>query len=167
MKLGNWNNTHSMFFLKDVTHIRAPIDRCFLLSTSIELVALTLHMEPIAGKTSGLIVANDRLTWSGWKFGLPQRHETLITQYHRPTFFQDSMASGRFRSFRHDHEFTEMDGHTILKDTVRFSMPFGPPGKLVGKYILVPHIRNLIQRRFALIKRLAESEEWRKYLPPA
>lgn len=156
-----------MFFLKDVTHIRAPIDRCFLLSTSIELVALTLHMKPIAGKTSGLVVANDRLTWSGWKFGLPQRHETLITQYQRPSFFQDAMASGRFRSFRHDHEFTEMDGHTILKDTVRFSMPFGPAGKLVGKRVLVPHIRALIQKRFALIKRVAESEEWRKYLPPA
>jgi ligand-binding SRPBCC domain-containing protein len=156
-----------MFVIKDVTHIRAPIDRCFLLSTSIDLVALTLGMKPVAGKTSGLIQSGDRLTWRGWKFGLPQSHETLITQYHRPSFFQDTMASGRFRAFAHDHEFTEMDGHTLLKDTVRFSLPFGPAGKLVARYIMVPHIRGLLQRRFHLLKRIAESEEWRQYLPPA
>jgi ligand-binding SRPBCC domain-containing protein len=157
----------SMFVIKDHIHINAPIERCFLLSTSIDLVARTLSMKAIAGKTSGLIVANDRLTWSGWKFGLPQRHETLITQYNAPIFFQDSMASGRFRIFRHDHEFTEVGGQTLLKDIVRFLMPLGPAGKLAGKYILVPHIRNLLRRRFALLKHVAETEEWLRYLPQA
>jgi ligand-binding SRPBCC domain-containing protein len=156
-----------MFVIKDNIHINAPIERCFLLSTSVDLVARAIGMRCVAGKTSGLVVAGDRIEWRGWKFGFPQRHETLITQYHLPTFFQDSMASGRFRVFRHDHEFTEMDGRTLLKDIVRFSMPLGPAGKLVGKHILIPHIRGLIHKRFALLKYIAESEEWRKYLPPS
>jgi hypothetical protein len=29
---------------------------------------------------------------------------------------------------------------------------------------MVPHIRGLMARRFRLLKRVAESEEWRKYL---
>mgnify|MGYP001545036365 CR=1 FL=1 len=154
-----------MFVVKDTTHINAPIERCFLLSTSVELVARTLGMTPVAGKTSGLILANDRLTWRGWKFGLPQFHETLITAYDAPRFFQDTMARGRFRTFHHDHEFTFIAGHTLLKDTVRFSLPFGPVGHLVGKHILVPHIRTLLANRFAVLKRIAESEEWRRYIP--
>jgi ligand-binding SRPBCC domain-containing protein len=156
-----------MFVIKDNIHINAPIERCFLLSTSVDLAARTLGMRAVAGKTSGLLAAGERVEWSGWKFGLPQRHESLITQYHPPAFFQHSMATGRFRVFRYDHEFTEMDGQTLVKDVVRFSMPFGPFGKLAGKQILIPHIRALIHRRFALLKYVAETEEWRKYLPPS
>jgi len=47
---------------------------------------------------------------------------------------------------------------------VRFSLPFGPAGRLVGKYIVMRHIRGLMQRRFQLLRRTAESDEWRKYL---
>jgi ligand-binding SRPBCC domain-containing protein len=156
-----------MFVIKDNIHINAPIERCFLLSTSIDLVARSIGMKAVRGTTSGLIGPGEHVVWRGWKFGFPQRHESIITRYEPPAFFQDSMASGRFRTFRHDHEFTEMDGYTLLKDIVRFNMHLGPVGKLVGKHILIPHIRGLIRKRFALIKRVAESEEWRKYLPPS
>jgi ligand-binding SRPBCC domain-containing protein len=158
-----------MFVIEDSIQIDAPIERCFLLSTSVDLVARTLGMKPVRGKTSGLICDRDRVEWRGWKFGLPQRHETLITAYERPTFFQDSMDSGRFRIFSHDHKLTAAGARTLLHDTVRFSMPFGRAGKLLGQTILVPHIRGLLRRRFALLKHIAESqsEEWRIYLPEA
>ena len=154
-----------MYVIKDSIHVMAPIERCFLLSTSVEIVALTIGMKPVRGKTSGLVVGGDRLVWRGWKFGLPQRHETLITQYSRPKFFQDAMASGRFKTFQHDHEFTEIGGQVLLKDTVRFSLPLGVLGRLVGKYVMIPHIRGLMQRRFALLKRMAESDEWQHFVP--
>jgi ligand-binding SRPBCC domain-containing protein len=154
----------SMFVIKDSIHIDAPIERCFLLSTSVELVARTLGMKPVAGKRVGLVRGGDQLEWRGWKFGLPQRHETLITKFEPPEFFEDAMASGRFKSFAHMHEFTAIGGQVLLKDTVRFEMPLGFAGRLVGKYVLVPHIRYLLQQRFQLLKRTAESEEWRKYI---
>jgi ligand-binding SRPBCC domain-containing protein len=74
------------------------------------------------------------------------------------------MIAGRFRSFEHDHRLTETAGGTLLDDQVRFSMPFGWPGWLVGRVILVPHILGLMRRRFELLKRLAETDEWQKYL---
>ncbi len=154
-----------MFTVHDSIHIDAPIERCFLLSTSIELVGRTLDMKPVAGKTSGLIVANDRLLWKGWKFGFPQTHESLITRYERPVFFQDTMASGRFERFQHDHHFAEVDGHTLLTDKLRFSLPFGWPGKQVARYVMVPYIRRLVHQRMVLLKRVAESGDWRAWLP--
>src|SRR5271155_5513560 len=109
-----------MFTVCDSIHVNAPIERCFLLSTSIELVEQTLEMHPVAGKTAGIVMPGDRLEWRGWKFGLPHRHESLITRYARPEFFQDTMARGRFDRFQHDHYFVEIDGHTLLNDKLRF-----------------------------------------------
>jgi ligand-binding SRPBCC domain-containing protein len=156
-----------MFRLKDSIQVNAPIDRCFLLSTSIELVQQTIGLKPAEGKTSGLIVMDDQLIWRGWKFGVPAMHETLITNYDRPNFFQDTMGRGRFSHFQHDHHFTEAEGQTTLSDTVRFSLPFGAAGKLIGRSIVVPHVLKLMRARFQLIKRIAEGPDWQRYIPSA
>jgi len=153
-----------MYRLKESIHVNAPIDRCFLLSTSIEIVEQTLHLTPVAGQTSGLVVDGSRLTWRGWKFGLPAWHETVITAYDRPHFFQDTMARGMFRQFSHDHRFQDIDGHTLLIDIVRFSLPLGPIGKLMAKQVVIPHILDTMQKRFQLLKRLAEGSDWEQYL---
>ena len=156
-----------MFRVKESIHVQAPLERCFLLATNIALVEQTigLHPRPRAGyKTAGLIVNGDRVLWKGWKFGLPSTHETLITGYDRPHFFQDSMARGMFKSFSHDHRFDEVGGQTLMIDIVRFSLPLGPLGKIVCKTVIVPHVLDLLQRRFQLLKRLAESDEWEQYI---
>jgi ligand-binding SRPBCC domain-containing protein len=156
-----------LFTISDSIHIHAPIERCFLLSTSLELVEQVLEMRPVEGdsrKTAGLMVEGDRIEWRGWAFGLPQVHENLITRYERPCFFQDTMARGRFRQFQHDHLFTEIDGHTLLVDKLRFSLPLGRPGRMAARYLVVPHMTELLRRRMSLLKRVAESHEWRRYL---
>jgi ligand-binding SRPBCC domain-containing protein len=155
-----------MFTISDSIFINAPIERCFLLSTDIELVGRTLGMKPIEGKTSGRLVANDKLLWAGWKFGLPQMHESVVSQYQPPGFFQDTMARGRFKRYQHDHYFYEMDERTVLNDKIRFTMPLGFVGRLVGHAVLVPYLSRKLRRRLVTLKRVAESnKEWRKYLP--
>jgi ligand-binding SRPBCC domain-containing protein len=154
-----------MFTISDSIHINAPIERCFQLSTNIILVGRTLGMRPIEGKTDGMIVDGDRLVWTGWKFGFPQMHESLITEYERPTFFQETMGRGRFSRFQHDHYLTEIDGQTLLNDKLRFTLPFGVLGRLVARFVLVPYICRLLRRRMLLLKHLAETQEWKRYLP--
>ncbi len=157
-----------MFTVSDSIHIHAPIERCFLLSTSLELVEQMLEVRPVAGdlkKTSGPVVGGDRVEWHGWLFGMPQVHESLITRYERPGFFQDTMTRGRFKRFQHDHLFTEIDGHSLVIDKLRFSLPLGWPGKIVARRVLVPYLSGLLRRRMKLLRHVAESEEWRRYLP--
>ena len=157
-----------MFRLKESVHVQAPLERCFLLATNIALVEQTIGLHPGGGaefKKQGLIVGGDRVLWKGWKFGLPSFHETLITAYDRPHFFQDSMARGMFKSFSHDHRFDWVDGQTLMIDVVRFSLPLGMAGKAVAKAAVVPHVLGLLRRRFELLKRIAEGDEWREYLP--
>ncbi len=170
--------------------IHAPLDRCFALSTRVELVKRTLGMNLLDtgvenGITSGHIAAHSRVVWQGWKFGLPTRHHTLITGFAAPrpasasadlhadqsgqpvAWFQDSQERGRFAFFQHDHFFRETASQngpiTLLEDEVRFALPFGPLGGLVGKLVLGPHILRLARQRFAMIKELAEGEGWRDW----
>jgi ligand-binding SRPBCC domain-containing protein len=157
-----------MFTISDSIFINAPIDRCFLLSTNIELVGRTLGMKPLEGRTSGMVVADDRILWAGWKFGFPQMHETYITQYDRPNFFQDTMGRGRFKRYQHDHYFYEMDDRTVLNDKIRFTMPLGFVGRLVGQFVLVPYLSRKLRRRLVTLRRVAQTrKEWVKYLPEA
>jgi ligand-binding SRPBCC domain-containing protein len=157
-----------MFVLKDNIHIMAPIERCFLLSTSLAIVERELGMHPVASadttRTSGLCAGGDRIRWEGWQLGMPQYHVSLISAFEPNRFFQDRMIAGRFKTFQHDHEFTEIGGQVLLKDIIRFSLPLGFAGRLVGKYVMMPHIQRLMHRRFQLLKRIAESDEWREYL---
>lgn len=152
-----------MITLRDSTLIHAPIDRCFLLSTRLELVAITLKMKT---PSTGFVQLDDRIQWRGWKFGLPQKHLTHISAYQRPTYFQDTQEAGRFAFFQHDHWLRETPDGTLLEDEVRFRLPFGPLGRIVAKLILEPHIRGLVRQRYALLKGIAESDQWKQYLPP-
>ena len=154
------------FVLRDSIVIAAPIERCFQLSTSLAIVQKELGMHPVAGKTSGHVTGGDTVRWEGWQLGFPNYHQSSIPRetFDPPKFFQDRMIAGRFRSFEHKHHFEQKPEGVLLYDEVRFTMPFGLPGWVVGRTILVPHIRGLMHRRFHLLKRIAEGGEWRQYL---
>ncbi len=175
-----------MFTVRESVLIHAPIERLFELSTNLALVRETLGMTAIdtgvaGGLTSGHIIANSRVVWSGWKFGLPTRHHTLITGYIPPhehltrigphdviakAYFQDTQERGRFAFFQHDHHFYEFTDTTTgqplteLRDEVRFMLPFGLLGAVAARFLLTPYIRRLCRKRFARLKALAEGEGW-------
>ncbi len=155
-----------IFTLRDEIVVRAPIERCFLLSTSVEIVEKELGMRPVSGRTSGLVLGDETVWWKGWQLGLPQYHQSLISAYEPYRFFQDTMLKGRFKSFQHDHRFTDReDGAVLLQDELRFSLPFGAAGKMFARSVMAPHIAGLLRRRFRLLKEIAEGEAWRRYLP--
>jgi ligand-binding SRPBCC domain-containing protein len=59
-----------------------------------------------------------------------------------------------------------MNDRTVLNDKIRFTMPFGILGRLVGQFVLVPYLSKRLRRRLAMLKRVAENgNEWPKYLP--
>ena len=158
------------FVLRDSLLVHAPVDRCFQLSCSLELVHEELGMNAVSGKTKGLVAGGDVVRWEGWQLGLKHFHVSHISSFERPVFLQDTMLEGRFQSFQHDHHFREVPGKppsTLLEDELRFSLPFGALGRLVARTVMVPHIRKLMSSRFQRIKRIAEGTDWQRYLSEA
>jgi hypothetical protein len=153
-----------LFLLSDSALVHAPIDRCFKLSCSLELVHEELGMNAVSGRTSGMVRGGDVVRWEGWQLGLRHHHVSQISSYEAPVFLQDTMLDGRFQYLQHDHHLRETADGTLLSDDLRFSLPFGALGRLVARYIMVPHIRKLLKSRFARIKRIAEGADWQKYV---
>jgi len=160
-----------MVRLEEVTVIRAPIERCFDLARSIEVhLAGNIHSGEAAvaraGETSGLIDPGQRVTWRARHFGVWQELTSEITAMERPASFQDTMIRGAFRWMKHDHFFRSLAPcETEMRDVFCFAAPLGILGRLAEVAVLRRYMRALLRERNAVIREIAESKAWRKYLP--
>jgi ligand-binding SRPBCC domain-containing protein len=101
----------------------------------------------IAGVTSGLINLNETVTWRGKHFGFYLTHKSRITAMNFYDFFVDEMERGKFKYFRHEHIFEEINGFTIMKDKLQYETPFGIFGELFDILFLEKHLTNFLLER--------------------
>ena len=148
--------------------IQAKVEIVFDLARSIDLHKISTehtHEEAIAGKTSGLIAANESVTWRARHFGVYQTLSSKITEFEEPYWFVDEMVTGAFKRFRHEHYFQAIEGgHTLMRDVFDYTSPFGLLGKLADYFLLERYMRNLLEKRNEIIREFAESDQWRLVL---
>jgi ligand-binding SRPBCC domain-containing protein len=145
----------------------APLERVFDLARSINLhtETMSVHKEKaIAGKTSGLINLGESVTWEAVHFGVKQKLTSEITILDRPVHFRDSMVKGAFARFDHDHFFEMANPGTIMRDVFDYDSPLGILGNIADKLFLAKYMKKILKDRNKLIKEIAESDNWRKFL---
>jgi len=141
------------------TFIDAPADSCFDLMRDIRIHTETTSQtneKAVAGVTDGKIGLGQTVTFEGTHFGLRQRLTVKVVEFDRPRLFVDEMIDGRFASFRHVHEFFAGDTGTVMRDTLEWRSPFGVLGRLIDKLLVGPHLQNLVTKRNAKLKEIAE-----------
>ena len=159
-----------MVKLEELTVIQAPIDRCFDLARSVEVhLAGNDHWGEtavaLAGVTSGLVGMAERVTWRAKHLGVWQTLTSEITAMEPPAYFQDTMIQGAFRFMKHDHFFRSLSsGQTEMKDVFCFAAPLPVLGRLAEIIFLRRYMRALLHERNVVIKQIAESSDWMKYL---
>jgi ligand-binding SRPBCC domain-containing protein len=149
------------------TWIDAPVERCFLLSLSVDLHVATARStrdNASAGATERTIGEGDTLTFKGRHFGIRWPHTSLIEKLRPHSYYRDVMIAGPYQHFEHDHHFAPMDDGTRMRDEVRFTASGGLLGRLTTRMFLRKQLKAFLMERNAMIKRLAESEDWHKYL---
>jgi ligand-binding SRPBCC domain-containing protein len=152
------------------TVIRAPRERVFDLARSIDAHRDSTggtEERAVAGVTKGLIGMDGEVTWEARHFGVKQRLSVRVTAFDRPKHFQDAMISGAFSSMVHDHQFEEHPEGTLMRDRFEFTSPLGILGKIADWFFLTSYMRRFIIRRNAVLKQLAESGDWSRYVPHA
>ena len=160
-----------MVRFETVTVIRAPIERCFDLARSVEVhLAGNVHSGETAvaeaGVTSGLISTAQRVTWRAKHFGVWHSLTSEITSMDRPLYFQDTMIQGIFRYMKHDHYFRPLSpNETEMRDVFSFAAPLPVLGRLAEAMVLRRYMYALLRERNAVLKQIAESAEWQRYLP--
>lgn len=112
----------------------------------------------IAGVTTGLININETVTWRGKHFGFYLTHKSRITAMNFYVYFVDEMEEGKFKSFKHEHFFTEKYGKTVMIDNLNYETPFGLIGSIFDKILLKKHLTNFIIQRNKVLKNLAENQ---------
>lgn len=156
-----------MPIIKLENQINAPVERVFDLARSIDLHKDSMSQydeKAVAGVTSGLIEMNETVTWEATHFGVRQKLTSKITAFARPRHFRDSMVSGAFKRFDHDHFFESTGEKTLLKDVFDFDSPLGILGNIADFLFVENHLRKMLEDRNMIIKRIAESEDWRRFL---
>jgi ligand-binding SRPBCC domain-containing protein len=143
------------------TIINAPKQIVFDLSRNIDIhqnSASQTNEIAIAGVTTGLININETVTWRGKHFGFYLTHKSRITAMNFYDYFVDEMEEGKFKSFKHEHFFTEKDSKTVMIDNLNYETPFGLIGSIFDNILLKKHLTNFIIQRNKVLKNLAENQ---------
>ena len=143
------------------TKIKASIQTVFDASRNIDIHQLSANKsneKAIAGVTSGLINRNETVTWRGKHFRLYLTHKSRITAMEIPNYLVDEMVKGHFKSFKHEHTFTEKNGDIVMIDFLQYETPIGLFGKFFDRYFLEKHMRIFLLERNNVLKNLAENQ---------
>ena len=149
------------------TIIHAPVDRVFDLARSIDAHTTSASgsgERAIAGRTTGLIGLNESVTWEARHFGVKQRLTVRVTAFVRPRMFEDEMIEGAFSSMRHQHRFEPSGTSTVMQDQFDFVAPLGILGRIAERLFLTSYMKRFIVERNAVLKSIAEGEDWHRYL---
>jgi ligand-binding SRPBCC domain-containing protein len=160
-----------MIHFEEITLIDAPIERVFDLSRSIEVHLLANVHEneqalAMGGVTTGLLGLGEQVTWRAKHFGLWHDLTSRATVVNPPTYFQVTMVEGIFRSMQAGHLLRSLpSGATELRDTFAIAAPLPILGPIAEALFLRRYMIALNRERNAVIKQLAESDDWRRYVP--
>ena len=149
------------------TFIAAPVERVFDLARSIDLHKFSMkHFGevPVDGKMSGLIEANETVTWKAKHLFKTRMLKIRIVELKRPYLFIDEQVKGDFKLLKHEHHFKPGDNGTIMIDQFYYEAPYGGLGKVFSNIYLGRYMKKLLVERNDLIKKAAETSQWKHFL---
>jgi ligand-binding SRPBCC domain-containing protein len=81
--------------------------------------------------------------------GVPVRWDTLIQEWEPPHRFVDVQVRGPYRLWHHTHELEALDGGaaTLMRDTVRYALPFGVVGEAVRRAMVARDVEAIFDYR--------------------
>jgi ligand-binding SRPBCC domain-containing protein len=119
-------------------------------------------LKGLAGVGSEIVVS---LRWFPY---LPQHDQwtARIIEFEWNRYFRDIQTKGPFKTFDHTHQFeaAERDGRpgTIVRDSVRYDIGFGPLGTLVNATVVRMQLAAIFRhRQRATENHLATAAGWR------
>ena len=85
--------------------------------------------------------------------GVPIRWLTRIEVWEPGRRFVDIQVRGPYRQWEHTHEFEpNADGGTVVRDVVRYALPFGPVGELARRLFVARDLRAIFDYRQASVR---------------
>ncbi len=131
---------------EDSIVVNAPLDKAFAFFADASNLArltppkLNFHMRtpaPVVMRRGTLLEYSLKVR------GVPMRWKSLISDWQPGARFTDYQLRGPYALWRHEHEFVEDSGGTLVRDRVAYSLPFAPLGD-----IALPLVRRDVEKIF-------------------
>ena len=89
---------------------------------------------------------------------MPIRWRTRIAVWEPPRRFVDVQVAGPYALWHHTHDFEPAgDGETVMRDTVRYALPFGPLGEIAHRLFVARDLQAIFDfRREAVLASLSK-----------
>lgn len=79
--------------------------------------------------------------------GVPMRWTTGISEYDPPHRFVDVQLRGPYSFWHHTHTFEAVGEETIIRDEVRYALPFGPLGEIAHALMVKRQLSTIFNFR--------------------
>jgi ligand-binding SRPBCC domain-containing protein len=93
--------------------------------------------------------------------GIPIRWLTEIESWNPPFEFIDVQARGPYRLWRHTHRFSELNGGTLITDSIAYALPFGLLGRLVHRLQVARDLGQIFDYRAQEVPALLRRRPWK------
>jgi ligand-binding SRPBCC domain-containing protein len=107
-----------------------------------------LTPEPVAMDVGTLIDYRLRL------HHVPLRWQSRIEAWEENRLFIDRQLKGPYRLWHHRHEFEDLGGATLVRDHVRYALPFGRLGALAARILVARDLERVFAYRHQAVERL-------------
>jgi ligand-binding SRPBCC domain-containing protein len=87
-------------------------------------------------------------------FGIPLHWQTEIWKINKPQMFIDKQLKGPYRIWEHTHEFIQKEKGILMKDSVKYQLPFGVIGKMAHSLIVKQKIERIFGFRREILTKI-------------
>jgi ligand-binding SRPBCC domain-containing protein len=87
-------------------------------------------------------------------YGVRFRWRTRIESHTPDVAFIDTQESGPYKLWHHTHTFEDVEGGTLMRDLVRYQVPFGPLGQLAHAIFVRRALNQIFEFRRNAIDRI-------------
>jgi ligand-binding SRPBCC domain-containing protein len=111
----------------------------------------------LIGQTPGELRAGTRISYRLRLHGLPIRWVSQIDALEPNRMFVDRQLSGPYKLWLHEHRFEADGDETIVRDLVRYQLPFGLAGAFAQLLFVRRDVERIFDYRHQAIRELLES----------
>ena len=90
-------------------------------------------------------------------FNISLNWKTEIEKVHKPYSFTDKQLKGPYHLWEHTHQFFEKENGILMKDRVKYQMPYGVIGELAHSILVRYKIEDIFAYRKQVLKQIFNS----------
>jgi ligand-binding SRPBCC domain-containing protein len=117
-----------------------------------------LHFR-VLGTSTAVLGDGTRIDYRLRLHGIPVRWQSVIEEWRPPHHFVDRQVHGPYALWHHTHELRPQGGGTLLRDVVRYRLPFGRLGQLVAGRLVAADLERIFDYRRRRIEEIFAGAE--------